>query len=463
MQVAACDTASLTDSVCEPCPNDTFNPFAFPHTSPRCERLWDCGRGLTGQAGLDTGVIDWFVHQIGKDYDLGSPTTEAELLEACKRKCEETTDVPQFNGFFGVSSGTRCTQMALGTTTPTDSEPLGLKCFLFSVPRSTWEPFIPSTARVCTLYLQDLCAATGPSHIFDDADAETLAVGLPAESLCAPCTAGCGPGEFMVSAGAPCTPRISLAHAMQAAACDTANRIDTVCEPCPDGSVNPTAFPHTMRQCAEPDVDDWPIVFSVVALGSALLLLLAFVALAKARRAAEKDIGEWDGHMDSPRKMGASLAVSTRGKRLVREEPPRFELPLFWTKEPQANGTRRVDVTRDMKRPMDGLFNHTANAQSHGLGRDSHNQRFRRFEVVKVERLENKRLWCLFSTTREVLKADPAKPVNPAPLTAAFRPPGPFMANLDPRRNEHYFFRAVSGSLPFRRPVLTLGHRRDQA
>ena len=122
-----------------------------------------------------------------------------------------------------------------------------------------------------------------------------------------------------------------------------------------------------------------------------------------------------------------------------------------------------MDVAREMKGPMVWLFNHKANPRSHGFGHDSHDQRFRRFEVVTVERLENTRLWRLFSTTRAPLNSDPAKLVRPVPLTAAFRPPGRFAADLDPRRNEHYFLRAVSGSLSCRRRLLTPGRRRHQA
>ena len=200
----------------------------------------------------------------------------------------------------------------------------------------------------------------------------------------------------------------------------------------------------------------------------------AEAALTAARQLAEEDAGELERRRvtlereraDVAKRQEAMAQERRKLRRQVAEaakESKAYAPPHFWTKGPPASGTRRVDVTREMKEPMNWLFNHTANPRSHGFGHDSHDQRFRRFEVVKVERLENMKQWRLFSTTRALLKADPAKLVRPAPLTAAFRPPGRFVADLDPRRNEHYFFRAVCGSLPCRRLVLTLGRRRHQA
>ena len=63
-----------------------------------------------------------------------------------------------------------------------------------------------------------------------------------------------------------------------------------------------------------------------------------------------------------------------------------------------GGATRRVDVTGEMKSRIEWVMNESANPSVHGRGRDSHDIRFDRFVVTRVELVENVRLWRRYAT-----------------------------------------------------------------
>jgi hypothetical protein len=64
---------------------------------------------------------------------------------------------------------------------------------------------------------------------------------------------------------------------------------------------------------------------------------------------------------------------------------------------------------------LSALFNALAQPAEHGKGRDSHKTPFRSFEVVKVERIQSKKLWRAFAGYRR----DLPPPLGPLPVVPA--------------------------------------------
>jgi len=69
--------------------------------------------------------------------------------------------------------------------------------------------------------------------------------------------------------------------------------------------------------------------------------------------------------------------------------------PAYWsiTNLDTVQKSRKIDVTAEMKDSIIWLLNDTAKPQFHGIGRDSHNTKFKTFGVKKVWRVENSAAW----------------------------------------------------------------------
>jgi len=52
---------------------------------------------------------------------------------------------------------------------------------------------------------------------------------------------------------------------------------------------------------------------------------------------------------------------------------------------------------------VEKLLNDTAQPDTHGIGRDSHARRFRRFRVTSVQRVENSQIWSAYASCRRAL------------------------------------------------------------
>ena len=53
---------------------------------------------------------------------------------------------------------------------------------------------------------------------------------------------------------------------------------------------------------------------------------------------------------------------------------------------------------------MNNLMNETSLFSDSGIGRDSHNQQFSQFKIVKLFRIENSRIWRNYAHAREMIK-----------------------------------------------------------
>jgi NIMA (never in mitosis gene a)-related kinase len=79
-------------------------------------------------------------------------------------------------------------------------------------------------------------------------------------------------------------------------------------------------------------------------------------------------------------------------------------LPTYWTNS--RIDKYRVDVTNEMKAAIQTTFNNTCISKYIGIGRDSHRLKFKGFQVVKVERIQNEILWTNFFQKRHRILAD---------------------------------------------------------
>jgi len=117
--------------------------------------------------------------------------------------------------------------------------------------------------------------------------------------------------------------------------------------------------------------------------------------------------------------------------------------PAYWQARELDDSapTKRVDVTREMQDRIRWLMNETAKPQFHGQGRDSHGKKFRRFEPVRVWRIENHQQWRKYVLQRDAVRANVGgRPnrITPPPATDVFRLPSG--ALLDKSSSEHFLF-----------------------
>ena len=85
-------------------------------------------------------------------------------------------------------------------------------------------------------------------------------------------------------------------------------------------------------------------------------------------------------------------------------------LPSFWTTTASTSGFRLVDVTSLWKDRIQQLMTDTAKVQFIGQGRDNRGLTHKDYEVERVHRVENARLWRSYAHRRaEIIGANPGQ------------------------------------------------------
>jgi hypothetical protein len=76
--------------------------------------------------------------------------------------------------------------------------------------------------------------------------------------------------------------------------------------------------------------------------------------------------------------------------------------PAHWQHQEHAGSWRLLESAEVMAQ-IEKLLNDTAKPEEHGIGRDSHGERFDRFRVTSVQRVENSQIWSAYASRRRVL------------------------------------------------------------
>ena len=141
--------------------------------------------------------------------------------------------------------------------------------------------------------------------------------------------------------------------------------------------------------------------------------------------------------------------VETERRRFAQHQAL-FAVPSHWkTRATNTSEFQEYDVTSSHAKRFEWLFNHTAEPQQHGIGRDSHKGKFQGFRVRRVLRIENIALWRKYAAHRDdvVQRADgttlPA--VDPPVATVTFKLPGG-STGLFSSVNEQYLFHGTKVS-----------------
>ena len=78
------------------------------------------------------------------------------------------------------------------------------------------------------------------------------------------------------------------------------------------------------------------------------------------------------------------------------------QTPAYWEHQEHA-GSWLVLESADVHRAVEALMNRTAKPETHGVGRDSHQEPFARFKVTVVHRVENWHRWCAYAAQRRAI------------------------------------------------------------
>ena len=85
-------------------------------------------------------------------------------------------------------------------------------------------------------------------------------------------------------------------------------------------------------------------------------------------------------------------------------------LPSFWTTTASTSGFRLVDVTGLWKDRIQELMTETAKVQFIGQGRDNRGLKHKGYEVARVHRVENARLWRSYAHRRaDIIGSNPGQ------------------------------------------------------
>jgi hypothetical protein len=101
-----------------------------------------------------------------------------------------------------------------------------------------------------------------------------------------------------------------------------------------------------------------------------------------------------------------------------------IQRPAYW-RYLKHGGFSLFDENEHVCAAVETLMNETAQPDTHGVGRDSHKQRFSRFKVVSVQRVENPQAWTAYAGSRRALAEDLSRegyvpPAMPPLETASF-------------------------------------------
>ena len=107
---------------------------------------------------------------------------------------------------------------------------------------------------------------------------------------------------------------------------------------------------------------------------------------------------------------------------------------------------KEMAVSSEVQAGLERLLNETAEADTHGVGRDSHSVRFRRFKVTRATRIENPLLWRTYALERQRV-ADQWKGKGQLQVTPAVRTDSVMWdgrQRLMQEAGEHYLFHGTS-------------------
>ena len=85
----------------------------------------------------------------------------------------------------------------------------------------------------------------------------------------------------------------------------------------------------------------------------------------------------------------------------------------------------------------------------HGVGRDSHREHFKKFEVVSVELVQNPQIWKRYAAARSNAEDTLHRlgSACPTPLMDRYQPPKEFREPLLKACNEYYLFHGTKGGV----------------
>jgi serine/threonine protein kinase len=78
------------------------------------------------------------------------------------------------------------------------------------------------------------------------------------------------------------------------------------------------------------------------------------------------------------------------------------ERPAYWQNQ-EHTGSWRVRESPEVVAQVENLLNDTAMPKENGIGRDSHGERFTRFRVTSVHRVENSHIWSAYASRRQAV------------------------------------------------------------